>query len=83
MVMMGESTKMLLVDFADMADGNISVLNMTFYDGKIVTKMIKSDKIDKIKIDNIENFVEGERINYNRRELTEQEMELVQMHNQV
>ena len=47
MVMIGESTKMLLVDFADMADGNISVLNMTFYDGKIVTKMIKSDKIDK------------------------------------
>ena len=31
----------------------------------------------------IGNGVEGERINYNRRELTEQEMELVQMHNQV
>ena len=50
-----------------------------------MTKMRKSDKVDKNKdkVDNGENYVEGERINYNRRELTEQEMELVQMHNQV
>ena len=33
--------------------------------------------------DLIDNSFEGERINYSRRELTEQEMELVQMHSQV
>ena len=45
--------------------------------------MIDKTKLTKTKTNNAENYVEGERINYSRRELTEQEMELVQMHNQV